>query len=77
MSDNVKNGVTYGCHIDLSPGERPDGCVLDYGCPSDCIMGTTASGRDRKSKWGCPYWKPDKWDKFNGRAAIQAVEEME
>ena len=55
---NVKNGVEYGCHCDLEVGQRPDGCVLDYGEPSDCSLAQLPSGRQRRSKWTCYYWKP-------------------
>ena len=53
----IKDGKTYGCHIDLLDGDEPDGCVLDYGAPDDCTMGRTPSGRARRSKWTCKYWK--------------------
>lgn len=55
---DVKDGVLYGCHIELLDGEEPDGCVIDYGVHMDCIYGLTPSGRPRKSKWTCRYWKP-------------------
>lgn len=43
----------YGCHCDLEEGMEPDGCVLDYGKPEDCVY-----ARLRGSKDKCEYWKP-------------------
>lgn len=60
MSENIKNGKAYGCHVDLGPNEEPDGCVVDYGDHADCIYATTKTGGKRRSKWGCPFWKPIK-----------------
>jgi len=48
-------GVKFGCHIDLGPGEKPDGCVHDYGVPEDC-----SHGPRHRSKWTCPFWAPVK-----------------
>jgi hypothetical protein len=36
MPGGIEHPVTpslprYGCHVDLTPGEEPDGCVIDYG----------------------------------------------
>lgn len=62
MSDNVKNGIRYGCHVDLVEGQKPDDCVLDYGCATDCVYGTLKSGRIRRSKWTCQYWRSIKKD---------------
>lgn len=42
----------YGCHCDLEEGTEPDGCVLDYGKPEDCVY-----ARLRGSKDKCEYWK--------------------
>lgn len=42
----------YGCTVDLAPDEEPDGCVLDYGAPSDCTY-----ARARRTKWTCPMWR--------------------
>lgn len=53
----IRDGKTYGCHIDLADDETPDGCVLDEGRMEDCLHGTLGSGRERKSRWTCPYWK--------------------
>lgn len=60
MSGNIKDGKVYGCHVDLGPGERPDDCVIDYDAHSDCVYAKTTTGRRRRSKWGCKYWKPFK-----------------
>lgn len=46
--------VRYGCHCDLEPHMEPDGCVLDYGAPQDCVH----AGRSGATKEGCEYWKP-------------------
>lgn len=51
-----KGGKMYGCHVDLFECE-PDGCVLDYGVPHECIYGTLPSGNVRRSKWTCQHWK--------------------
>lgn len=48
-----KTPEKYGCHCDLEEGMEPDGCVLDYGKPEDCVY---ARLRDSKDK--CEYWKP-------------------
>ena len=53
----TRNGKTYGCHVDLSDDEEPDGCVIDYR-HADCAFGTYASGNRRKTRWTCRYWKP-------------------
>ena len=54
----VRNGVSYGCRVDLSEGEEPDGCVLDYGSHGDCAYAVFASGRKRTSVWTCRHWRP-------------------
>ena len=48
--------VRFGCHCDLEPDMQPDGCVLDYGKPQDCIHSDCGD----KSK--CPYWHEIKED---------------
>lgn len=55
-----KNGILYGCHVDLSPGEEPDGCVIEYGSHGDCVFAVHESGRKRKSMWTCRHWRPVK-----------------
>ncbi len=52
-----KDGVVYGCHVDLKDGDHPDGCVLDYGQAEDCTFGCTPSGRARRAKWTCNFWR--------------------
>ena len=52
--------VKYGCHCDLEPGMEPDGCVLDYNAPQDCVY---AGGISRREE--CKYWQPIK---FKGAA---------
>lgn len=54
----MKNGKVYGCHVDLTNDDEPDGCVVDTGDHGDCIYGFTPSGRERRSKWTCKHWKP-------------------
>lgn len=55
----TRDGTTYGCHVELSGDDEPDGCVIDY-CPGDCIFAILPSGRIRKSRWTCKHWKPVK-----------------
>lgn len=50
-------GDRYGCHVDLAEDEEPDGCVLDYGQPHDCIYATFPSGRIRKRRETCMHWR--------------------
>ena len=47
----------HGCHVDLEPGQAPDGCVLDDHRPQDCVY-ARALLRDGKTKLDCEYWKP-------------------
>jgi hypothetical protein len=56
--DNTKNGVRYGCHVDLLDGEEPDGCGVDFGAYEDCTYGTYKDGKPRRTKWTCKYWRP-------------------
>jgi hypothetical protein len=62
MTDDVKGGKVFGCHVDLADDEEPDGCVIEYGGHDDCIYAKFPSGRLRTSKWDCPHWKPFKSD---------------
>lgn len=55
----TRDGKTYGCRVDLSDDEEPDGCVIDR-CPSDCNFTVLPSGRTRTSRWTCKYCKPVK-----------------
>jgi len=45
----------FGCHIDLSPGEKPDACVLDTGKHADCFY-AKRFGQAAREK--CGEWKP-------------------
>jgi hypothetical protein len=49
--------VVFGCHIDLGPDERPDGCVFDSGDICDCRIAETlqAAGKGRDA---CEHWRP-------------------
>ena len=44
--------VHYGCHVDLEPGNEPDGCVIDTGELHNCIY---AKSEMRKEQ--CKYWR--------------------
>ena len=46
-------GIEYGCHMDLAPGEEPDECVIDYADRGSCIH-----GYKHRTREGCPYWQP-------------------
>jgi hypothetical protein len=68
--DRAEREHLYGCCVDLDDDEAPDGCVLDYGEPADCIF-----ARGRRTKWTCPYWVLT--PKFLAtRAALSALEEQ-
>jgi hypothetical protein len=56
-SDATAREVVFGCHIDIGPDERPDGCVFDSGDICDCRIAETlqAAGKGRDE---CAYWKP-------------------
>ncbi|NTF17819.1 hypothetical protein G6L37_05350 [Agrobacterium rubi] len=49
--------ASHACHVNVTYGEDPDGCVLDYGDARDCDHGILPSGRMRRSKKTCPYWR--------------------
>lgn len=49
--------VPHGCHVDLDPGMKPDGCVLDENRPENCIYARRLS-REGKDKTACEYWQP-------------------
>lgn len=53
----TRDGKTYGCHVDLGHKEEPDGCVLDYGCPDDCVYARHKNGVARDTRWTCEYWR--------------------
>lgn len=45
----------YGCHCDLDPEQKPDGCVLDGGRVEDCVEAQHLV-RQGKCKTDCKYW---------------------
>ena len=45
----------YGCHCELGPGEKPDGCVIKS-FPENCVHATQLL-RDGKTEQDCPYWR--------------------
>lgn len=49
--------VRYGCHCDLGPGEKPDGCVFDFGRIPDCRNAQLLHSQG-KGKADCSEWKP-------------------
>lgn len=64
MTDNIRDGVVFGCHRELGPGEAPDECVLDspsYNGSDDCVhKGCHARiiVDLRMTKWNCEHWRP-------------------
>jgi hypothetical protein len=42
----------YGCHVDLKPGQEPDGCVIDKETLHDCIY-----AKEGMRKEQCHYWR--------------------
>lgn len=46
----------FGCHCDLEPWMKPDGCVLDESRAEDCTSARPllAAGKD---KWHCNDWR--------------------
>lgn len=59
MSSDEKNGKKYCCHVDGCF----DRCVIDIDYASSCAFGILESGRERKSKWTCEFWRPWPSDK--------------
>lgn len=51
--DKLGSSANWGCHCDLEEGQDPDGCVLDYGRPQDCVYAGSIS-----TKQQCEYWRP-------------------
>jgi hypothetical protein len=51
----IRDGKEYECAIGTGDDDR--GCVLSYGEPRDCDYGILPSGRERKSRWTCKYWR--------------------
>lgn len=54
---SARDGLRYGCHCDLEPGMKPDGCVLDEGRSFDCVNAQRLVDAG-KGKEACPDWKP-------------------
>jgi hypothetical protein len=52
-----KHEVRYGCHIDLGPDEKPDGCVFDSGDIDDCRIASKLA-ESGLGKMDCAEWKP-------------------
>lgn len=50
----MRAGIRFGCHVDLGPGDEPDGCVIDAGRPDDCALVPACRG----CKELCPEWRP-------------------
>ena len=46
------NQAKYGCHCDLEPGEKPDGCVIDESVRSDCVYASKGIKKE-----DCEYWR--------------------
>lgn len=69
----------YGCHVDLLPGDKPDGCVFDEPDKrriSDCTQALFLS-RWGRGKDGCKYWAPSKGDDETTLSRAYAlIEEM-
>jgi hypothetical protein len=51
MAGNLDE-LAYGCHVDLEPGDMPDGCVIDTGNLRDCIY-----AKEGMRKEQCEYWR--------------------
>lgn len=49
--------VRHGCHCDLDPDSKPDGCVITDGRIGDCVRAMQLV-REGKGKWSCSEWKP-------------------
>ena len=49
----------YGCHCDLEPGMKPDGCVFDEGRSEDCVYARLLL-KDGKGRNDCKEWRPIK-----------------
>lgn len=49
--------IRFGCHCDLEPDMEPDGCVLDYGRPEDCVHSHSGKVKHREK---CEHWQPIK-----------------
>lgn len=47
----------YGCHCDLEPHMKPDGCVIDMGALRNCVYAEKLIDAG-KSRDDCEYWQP-------------------
>ena len=45
----------FGCHCDLEPGQKPDGCVLDIDRPQDCVHARILL-KQNQGRNDCGYW---------------------
>ena len=54
----TRGGKRYGCHCDAACNQEINACVLDDDHPDSCSLTLLPSGQTRRSKWGCPEWKP-------------------
>jgi hypothetical protein len=54
MNETQPAPKKFGCHCDLFdvPNGYPDGCVLDYGAPGDCVYATHIERKEQ-----CEYWQ--------------------
>lgn len=57
LPDDGLGPTDYGCHVDLEPGMKPDGCVFDSGLISHCVQAELLE-RQGKGKKDCEYWQP-------------------
>ena len=44
--------LRYGCHCDLEPHMKPDGCLIDEGKAYGCIYAKTGMRKEQ-----CKYWR--------------------
>ena len=59
--------VRYGCHCDLEPGANPDGCVLDYYRPEDCIHAPAIVAAN-KGREACHEWRAVTFERPNAKS---------
>jgi len=59
----LKGTETYGCHLDLEPGQKTDRCVIDEGTPNECDRAMNLI-REGKTKLNCRYWRIIQTDKL-------------
>ena len=53
----LEQPIPHGCHVDLDPGMKPDGCVLDENRPEKCVYARRLV-REGGDKTTCEYWQP-------------------